>query len=133
MQINPYLYFDGQCEAAFKAYEQCLGGKIEAIMTYAQSPMEEPPPEGMADKIMHAHLVIGDQHIMGSDSPPQYLEKPQGFSVSLQLKDMKEAERIFNELSSGGVVSMPLQETFWAKGFAMWVDRFGTPWIINCE
>jgi PhnB protein len=133
MQLNPYLTFNGQCEAAFKFYEQCLGGKIVMMMTHGESPMAEQTAEAWRDKILHAQLTIGDIVLMGSDAPPDYFEKPQGFSVNLQFEDVAEAERVFQALSESGTIRMPLQETFWAKRFGMFVDRFGTPWMVNCS
>ena len=133
MQLNPYLFFNGECEAAFKFYEQCLGGKIDAMMTYAESPEAEQTSPESRDRIMHAQLTVNDMALMGSDAPPDYFEKPQGFSVSLQFDDVVEAERIFQAFAEKGTIKMPLQETFWAARFGVVVDRFGTPWMINCD
>jgi PhnB protein len=136
MKLTSYLMFNGQCETAFKFYEKCLGGKITDIMTYSQSPepamMDGIPPE-WHNKIMHVGLKIGDQELMGSDSPPKYHEDPQGFSVTINLNDPAEAERIFHTLAENGTVKMPLQQTFWAYRFGMLVDQFGIPWMINCD
>jgi PhnB protein len=136
MQINPYLMFNGQCEAAFKFYEQCLGGKITDMITFGESPdesmLEQTPPE-WRNKIMHTSMMLKDQPLMGSDCPPDYYEAPQGFSVSIHLNDAAEADRIFQALSADGKVTMPLEQTFWAHRFGMLVDQFGTPWMINCE
>jgi PhnB protein len=82
---------------------------------------------------MHARLVVGDQVLMGGDAPPQYFTQPQGFSVSLNFKERAEAERVFTAMSEGGAVKMPFQKTFWSAGFGMFVDRFGIPWMVNCE
>ena len=133
MQLNPYLNFNGQCEAAFKFYERCLGGKIEMMMTHANSPMAEQTPPDWRNKIMHARLVIGDKVLMGSDAPPQFFETPKGFSVSISVDTEAEADRIFNALSEKATVRMPIQETFWARRFGMLVDQFGIPWMVNCE
>jgi PhnB protein len=134
MKLNTYLFFNGECEAAFKFYEQCLSGKIDAMMTYEGSPMAEKTPTELHNKIMHAQLNVGDMVLMGSDDTlPEHFKTPQGFSVSLQFDDVSEAERIFNALAENGTVQMPLQETFWAARFGMLVDRFGTPWLINCD
>jgi PhnB protein len=140
MQSNTYLNFNGDCEAAFKFYEQCLGGKIVAKMTYGESPMaEQAPPEQrdspverLRQRIMHLHLTVGDMVLMGADCPPEYFEKPQGFNVNLQFDNVEEGERIFNALAENGTVKMPFQETFWATRWGMLVDKFGTPWMINC-
>ncbi|MDB5108820.1 MAG: Glyoxalase/bleomycin resistance protein/dioxygenase [Candidatus Binatus sp.] len=133
MQLNPYLIFDGKCEAAFKFYAQCLGGKIEMMMTHADSPAADQVPPAWCEKIIHARLSVGDQVLMGSDAPPDYHEEMKGFSVSLMVDTPAEAERIFSALSKNGTVRMPMAETFWAARFGMLVDQFGTPWMVNCE
>jgi PhnB protein len=134
MKLNPYLFFNGQCESAFKFYEQCLGGKIEIMMTHAEAPTpQEQIPSDWRDKIIHARLVVGDMVLMGSDAPPGYSEEMKGFSVSLIVNSPADAERIFNALATNGTVRMPLQKTFWSASFGMLVDRFGTPWMVNCE
>jgi PhnB protein len=132
MQLNAYLSFKGQCEAALKFYERCLGGKIAVMMTYAETPMANELSADWQKKIVHSRLVVGDQVLMGGDPPPEHYEKPQGFSVSINLDDPSEAERIFRALSEKGTVYMPIQETFWARRFGMLTDQFGTPWMINC-
>ena len=133
MQIHPYLNFNGDCEEAFKLYEQCLGGKIEAMMRHAGSPAEEQVPAEWGSKILHARITVGDQVIMASDVPPGHYQKPDGFAVSIGISDPAEAERIFNTLAANGTIQMPLQQTFWASRFGMCVDRFGIPWMVNCE
>ena len=133
MQLNPYLTFDGRCAEAFKFYEQCLGGKIEGMLTHGASPMAEQVPAEWRDKIMHARLVVGDAVLMGSDAPPQHREEVKGFSVSIGVDRPADAERIFAALAKDGTVRLPIQETFWAARFGMLVDRFGIPWMINCE
>ena len=132
MQWNPYLTLDGQCEAAFQFYEQCLGGKIVTMMTYGDSPMAEQAPPGWRQKILHATFALDGQTLGGADVPPEYYQKAQGLSVALNLNDAAEAERVFQALAEEGMVQMPLQQTFWAARFGMLVDRFGTPWMINC-
>jgi PhnB protein len=133
MQLNPYLFFSGQCEAAFKFYERVLGGRIEAMMPHEGTPAAEQVPPEWHKKILHARLTVGDQVLMGSDAPPDRYEAIKGFSVTISVNDPKEAERIFHALAENGTVRMPIQETFWAVRFGMLVDRFGTPWMINCE
>jgi PhnB protein len=131
MLLIPHLSFNGQCEAAFKLYEACLGGKITFLLTYGASPAAADAPE-MADKIVHATLQVGDQRITGADVAPGRYAKPQGFSVQLNVDDPGDAERIFNTLAEGGRVTLPLQQTFWARRYGVVTDRFGTPWEINC-
>jgi len=133
MQLSPYLAFKGDCAEAFAFYERLLGGKILMMMTHAGSPAADQTPPEWLDKIMHARMAIGDQVLMGSDAPPQYQQTPQGFSVSLQIEDPEHGARIFNGLAEKGTVKMPFQKTFWAAGFGMCIDRFGIPWMVNCE
>jgi PhnB protein len=133
MRINPYLTFDGQCEEAFKFYEKVFGGKIEVLHRFGGSPMAEHMPAAFHQKIMHARLIVGDKILMGSDAPPDRYEPMKGFSVSLGIVKPADAERIFNALAERGTVRMAIQKTFWATRFGMLVDRFGTPWMINCE
>ena len=133
MQFSPYLLFDGDCADAFKFYEQTLGGKIDAMMPFAGSPSAEQTPPDWQDKILHASMTIDGQMIMASDAPPGHYSKPQGISVSIALKDRDKGEHIFNKLAEGGTTQMPFQKTFWASGFGMCVDRFGIPWMVNCE
>ena len=133
MQLNPYLLFNGDCAEAFKFYEQTLGGGIETISKFAGSPAAEHVPPNWGDKVLHASMVIGDQHLMGSDAPPGQYQKPEGISVSISLNDPAKGEQIFNALAQGGKTTMPFQKTFWASGFGMCTDRFGIPWMVNCE
>ena len=133
MQFSPYLLFNGDCAEAFKFYEQTLGGKIDALMPYAGSPSAEHAPPEWQDKILHASMTIDGQMIMASDAPPGHYSKPQGISVSIALKDRDKGEQIFNKLAEGGTTQMPFQKTFWSPGFGMCVDRFGIPWMVNCE
>ncbi|WP_341893843.1 VOC family protein [Ferrovibrio terrae] len=143
VQINPYLMFNGQCEAAFRYYEKHLGGKVEAMMKYSDAPPmpegQKPPEGGCApdmtgaeNLIMHASMQLGNVTLMASDSPPSMQQTMQGISVTLNVTSVPEAERIFTALSKGGNVTMPLQQTFWAKAFGTVTDQFGTPWMINC-
>jgi PhnB protein len=134
MQMNPYLTFKGQCETAFKFYEKVLGGKIVAMMPHEGTPAADHVPAEWRGKIMHARLVLDDDRVlMGSDAPPGMQEEMKGFSVTLGVDKPAEAERIFHALAEDGTVRMPIQETFWATRFGMLTDRFGTPWMINCE
>jgi PhnB protein len=133
MQLNPYLTFDGKCATAFKFYEQCLGGTIEAMFTHGETPAKDHVPPDWHDKIMHARLKVGDEELMGSDAPPERYEAPKGFSVSVQIDDPEDAERVFHALAENGTVSMPIEQTFWATRFGMLTDQFGIPWMINCE
>jgi PhnB protein len=133
MQLNPYLNFNGNCAAAFKYYEKNLGGKIEMMMTFAESPMADQVPPSHRDKVMHARMTIGDYVLMGSDAPPDRSSPMKGFCVSLSVDSVAEAERMFKALAEKGSVQMPIQQTFWAERFGSLVDQFGTPWMVNFE
>ena len=131
--LNPYLFYSGNCEAAFKYYEKVLGGKIEMMLRSDEAPESMPATPGWEKKIMHARMTVGDQVLMASDAPPGRRDDMKGFSVALQIPDPAEAERVFHALADKGTVQLPIQETFWARRFGMLVDQFGTPWMINCE
>jgi PhnB protein len=133
MQMSPYLSFKGECEAAFKFYERCLGGQLGAIFRYRGTPLAHQVPADWSDKVMHCSLTLGDEMLMGGDVAPDRYEEPRGFTLSLQIMSTAEAERIFRELAEDGRVVVPLEKTFWAARFGMLVDRFGIPWQINCE
>jgi PhnB protein len=131
MKINPYLNFSGQCEEAFRFYEKVLGGNIVAIFHFGQSPMAGHFGADWDGKVMHVSLKVGDQTILGSDVPEKYYRQPQGFSVCLDFEEIDQAESAYAALSEGGQITMAIQETFWAKRYAQFADRFGTTWMIN--
>jgi PhnB protein len=133
MQMSPYLSFAGQCEEAFTHYVNCLDGTLGPLFRYEGSPMAEGAPAAWSQKIMHGSVTVGGVVVMGADIAPQQYEKPQGFSLSLQINSVADAERFFAGLAEGGKVVMPLEKTFWAARFGMVVDRFGIPWLINCD
>lgn len=112
MKVNSYLMFNGNCEAAFKFYQHCLGGTITMMMTHKEAPSAEHIPSEWQDKIMHACLELDDRLLMGSDSPPGYFETPQGFYVQISVEEPAEAERIFHALAKNGKVKMPIEQTF---------------------
>ena len=133
MKLNPQLVFGGQCEAAFKLYERCLGGKITFMLTWGNSPMAAQAPAEWRDKIFHATLAVGDNFLSGGDPAPEQYEQPKGFSLLLNLNDPADAERIFHALAENGTVQMSIQKTFWAVRFGVLIDQFGIPWAINCD
>jgi PhnB protein len=133
VQLYPHLTFDGQCEAAFTFYQECLHGKTTLMMTYENTPMDLQTPPDWQKKISHATFALAEFMFSGSDALPGQYQKLQGFSLQLNLSDPVETERIFKALAENGTVQMPLQETFWALRFGVLVDQFGIPWLINCE
>ena len=138
MQVSPYLNFNGNCAEAFRFYERCLSGKLIAMQTFGESPMRDQVPPEAHGRVVHARLqlgeqVAGQQILMGSDGPPGHASTPSGFAVSIAVAAPDEGERIFAGLSEGGNVTMPYAKTFWSAGFGMVTDRFGIPWMVNCE
>jgi PhnB protein len=131
-QFEPYLHFNGNCAEAMRFYEKTLGGKIEMMMKYSEAPPEPGRPNVEGDSIMHASMTLDGNRLMASDMPPGMPFEPmKGMTVSLAYKTAEEGKKIFDALSAGGKVQMAYAKTFWADGFGMCVDRFGTPWMVN--
>ncbi len=136
MQIETYLTFDGRCEEAFEFYAQCLNGKVTFLQRYEGSPVDNAElPAEWKQKVLHATFEAEGQKLMGSDGAPGYkFPGYAGFSVSLNIpKDPARGKQAFDALAAGGQVRMPFEKTFWAAGFGMLTDKFGVPWMINCE
>ena len=134
MLVNPYLHFDGTCAEAFRFYEKTFGGTDLTMLPFTEMGDPELAKAPWAKgRMMHARLVVGEISLLGADAPPGRFQKPQGFGVSLSVDTPEEAERIYAALEDGGEVTMPMQETFWAQRFGMVTDRFGIPWMVNCE
>ena len=133
--IEPYLFFGGNCEEALEFYRSALGAKVEMLMRHRDNP--EPPPPGVLapgfeDKVMHACFRIGRSTLMASDG----CEKGSGFSgfsLSISLPTEAEVDRVFEALSRGGEVRMPLAKTFWSPRFGMLTDRFGIGWMVGID
>ena len=129
-----YLAFDGNCAEAMRFYEQALSGKLQALMTNGASPMAAEIPPEHHHRILYACLVLpdGTGALMAGDCMVGVpYEGMKGFSLTLNYPTVEHAERVFNALSAGGTVTMPMQPAFWAKSCGMLTDRFGTPWIVN--
>ena len=132
MQINAYLVFNGNCEEAFNFYAQSLRGDIVTLQRFGDTQGCEGMPAEHKNKVMHVRLHVGSQVLMASDNHPDHpYDGVKGCSIAVSVDKAEEAERIFGELSQGGTVIMPMQETFWAQRFGMLTDRFGVPWMIN--
>jgi PhnB protein len=135
MQFINYLGFNGNCEEAFNFYKDVFRGEITAMFSHEGTPAEAHVSPEWKKKIMHACLVAKGAVLMGGDSPQGTHTQPAGFCVNISVDkgDYAEAERIFSELGEGGKVQMPIGETFWAKRFGMLIDKYGVPWMVNCE
>src|SRR5690606_38306380 len=129
------LFFDGRCAQAVEFYRSAIGADVQMLMRYSESPEPAMCPEGVnaddiADQVMHVSFRIGDTVVMASDDPSGQSKSFQGFSLSLSAADEAEADRLFDALSEGGQVIMPLSRTFFSPRFGMLVDRFGVSWMI---
>ena len=133
MKLNPYLHFDGNCEEALNFYSKLLGAKVLLMMRYSDAPECKDSPVEIRNKIIHGRIALGEDIIMASDAPPGRYAKPSGFSINVGVKTPEEAEKIFAALMENGSIHMPIEETFWAHRFGMGADRFGIPWMVNCE
>jgi PhnB protein len=135
MHPIPLLGFNGNCAEAMRFYASVLDGKLEVLMSGADSPMAAQIPKEFADRILHARLALKDGgYLYGGDAPAQVpFQGIHGVSVTLNFNSIPAARIVFDKLAAGGKVTMPFAPSFWAKSFGMLVDRFGTPWIVNAE
>ncbi|HEU5468401.1 MAG TPA: VOC family protein [Steroidobacteraceae bacterium] len=131
-QLEPYLFFDGNCAEAMRFYEKALGGKLEMMMKASEAPAQEGCPGANPDAVMHACVTIEGRHLMASDwMAPDPYPGIKGVSISLTYPSVEEAERKFKALSAGGKVNMPLEKTFWVESFGMLTDKYGANWMIS--
>lgn len=132
MDVQPYLFFGGSCREAMTRYQEVLGGQLD-VMAMSDAPEGEAVPEGSDDMVMHAALIFGDTMLMASDDPTGDFQGVKGVAISVSAADATEAGRVFDALSEGGEVTVPLGETFWSPCFGMCVDRFGVSWMVGTE
>ena len=130
MKLDIYLNYGGNCEQAFRFYEQHLGGKIRMLMRHGEQPDGAGVPPDWKDKVLHASLDLGGTELSGADIPPDRFQPMRSAYLSLTLGSSDEVERIHGLLSDGGQIFMALQETFFATRFSMLRDRFGTSWML---
>lgn len=135
--INTYLIFNGTCEAAFLFYKSIFGGEFEQISKFKDMPSSDEMPisEEDANRVMHVSYNIGNSILMGSDSNSQSGDVVFGnnFSISINTESKDEADTLFNGLSTGGKITMPMESTFWGAYFGMFTDKFGINWMINFD
>jgi PhnB protein len=129
--FNPYLTFDNTCRQALEFYKDCFNGEIESMQTAGDSQMAKNADE--KDKIIHAVFKAGSIFFMASDAMGHPVSKGSNVTLNINFNSVSEQEKVFNKLSSGGNVTMPLQETFWGAKFGMVTDKFGINWMVNCE
>ena len=135
-QIQPYLFFEGRAEEAIEYYKRVLGAEVEMLMRNKENPDNPPPeflPPNSADKIMHASLKIGDATLMISDGMCSGKPNFKGVSLTISVPTAAEADRVFNALSEGGKVEMPIGKTFFSPRFGGVADRFGVSWMVIAD
>ena len=135
MQIQPYLFFEGRCEEALEFYRRTLGAEVLGMVRYKDGPPEGAKmiPPGGENKLMHASFRVGGSTVLASDGRCSGKANFEGVSLSLTVANAAEAEKVFNALSAGGQVQMPLTTTFFSPRFGMVADRFGVSWMIYVE
>jgi PhnB protein len=133
MQVQSYLFFDGRCDEAIEFYKKTLGAKVDMLMRWKDSPDKSMCAPGNENKVMHSSLIIGETRVMASDGRNTGHPEFKGFALSLNAKDEADADRLFNGLSAGGNVMMPLGKTFFSPRFGMTTDKFGVNWMIIVE
>jgi PhnB protein len=135
MELQPYLFFRGNCEEALDFYKRIFGGEVTQLSRFKDAPPDPEHPRSPADdqRIMHATFTSPDFSFMASDAQPgkEYGEGP--ISLSIGLSDVKVAQRLFDGLAQGGNVEMPLSDMFWGAKFGMLTDKFGIDWMVNCQ
>ena len=133
MRISPHLCFDGQCRQAMLFYQQILGGRIQTMLSYGETPMGASLDSGSRERILHATLMLDGHELTGVDMLPGNYRRPQGFFVTLALSGTARAKAVFDALGAGGTVQVPFEKTFWSSGFGVLVDKFGIPGEINTD
>jgi PhnB protein len=133
MRISPHLCFDGQCREAMQLYQEVLGGTLQTMLTYGESPMVSSVEPRWHDRVVHATLVLDGVELTGVDMLPGTYQRPQGFFVTLTVAGVARAGVTFAKLAEGGAIKVPFEKTFWSPGFGVLTDRFGIPWEINTD
>ena len=131
MPISPHLCFDGQCREAMQHYQTILGGTLQTMLTYGESPMASSVETRWHDRIVHATLVLDEVELTGVDMIAGSYQQPQGFFLTLTIAGTARAKEVFTALAQGGSIKLPFEKTFWSPGFGVLTDRFGIPWEIN--
>jgi PhnB protein len=134
--LNPYLNFNGNAEEVFNFYKSVFGGEFATIMRFKEVPKEYKSPDHEDNKIMHIALPItGGNVLMGSDVPEAMGKVTNGnnFNIAISTNSKEEADKLFNGLSAGGKVTMPMSDTFWGSYFGMFEDKFGISWMVSFD
>ena len=133
MKLYTYLNYGGNCRQAFDFYAEQLGGKITAVVTHGDRPGARDVPPEWRSAVLHARMEIGETVLLGADVPPERFQPMRSAYLTLMLDSVEDAEQKYALLSEGGQIFMPMEETFFARRFAMLRDRFGTSWMLLHE
>ena len=133
MKLLTYLNYGGNCQQAFRFYEQHLGAKITMMMTHGEAPNATTVAPDWKNAILHARMTIGETELLGADVPPDRFQPMRSAYLTLIVSSTDEAERIYALLTDGGEIFMKMEETFFALRFAMLRDKFGTSWMLIHE
>jgi PhnB protein len=135
--INPHVNFNGNCEEAFNFYKSVFGGEFGRIVRFKDlAGLEHTSPEGEANKIMHIELPIGGNSLMGNDVPEamgRVNERENRSKIVIAAASREEADKLFNGLSAGGEVEVPIDDSPWGTYFAMFRDKYGIEWMVDCN
>ena len=132
MVVQPYLFFGGRCEEALDFYRGAIGAEVQSLMRFKEAPEAHPDlPDCFDEKVMHASVRIGETTIMCSDGMCDGNPHFEGFSLSITVSDDAAAERVFNALGEGGLVTAALEKAFWTSKFGMLQDKFGVGWMVS--
>ncbi|SIT31834.1 VOC family protein [Achromobacter sp. MFA1 R4] len=134
-QLSAYLSFDGNCAEAMRFYERVLGGRLDALVRYADAPADAAMPvlsDEDAARVMYARLTLDEQTLLASDATAGHpYPGKQGVALALAYPTVSDAHRVFDQLAEGGSVTLPLQKTFWAEAYGALIDRYGTRWMVS--
>jgi len=133
MKLDVYLNYGGNCEQAFRFYEQQLGGKITMMMRHGEQPNAANVPANWRNAVLHARIEFGKTVLMGADIPPDRFQPMRSAYLTLTADSAEQAERLYALLTDGGQIFMKMEETFFASRFAMLRDKFGTSWMLLHE
>lgn len=136
LRMNPYIVTNGNGKEAVAFYEKALGAKVHGVMTFGEGHADpnHPIPEEAKDRVMHAHLTVGDTDLMLSDTlPGMPYQLGNQINITLVPDDADQAKRLFDGLAEGGTVKMPLQQTFWSPAYGSLTDKFGVEWQVSTE
>ena len=132
MKLHVYLNYGGNCEQAFRFYEEHLGARMTEITRHGDIPNPD-LKDDWKDAVLHARIELGGQVVMGADIPPNVFKPMRSAYLTLMLDSDDEAERVYALLADGGEIFMKMEQTFFASRFAMLRDKFGTSWMLLHE